>query len=53
MPLTICGSLLPLWRLDILRPTGAEESGIRREMGPKLTFHWQKVNETRDSSSMV
>ena len=42
-----------LWRLDILRPTGDEESGVRGEMGPKLTFRWQKVNETSDSSSML
>ena len=41
------------WRLDILRPTGAEESGVRGDLGPKLTFRWQKVNETCDSSSTV
>ncbi len=41
------------WRLDILRPTGTEESSVRGEMGPQLTFRWPKVNETCDSSSVV
>ena len=32
---------------------GAEESSVRGEMKPKLTFRCQKVNKTCDSSSMV
>ena len=32
---------------------GAEESSVRGEMRPKLTFRVQKVNETCDWSSMV
>ena len=32
---------------------GAEESSVRGEMRLKLTFRWQKVNETCASSSMV
>ena len=42
-----------IWRLDILRPTGTEESSVRGEMGPQLTFRWPKVNGTCDSSSVV
>ena len=41
------------WRLDVLRPTRGRRIKCPREMRPKLTFRWQKVNETCASSSIV